>query len=410
MKLSILLALATAAASVVAQPHRHGRRHSPHNVAKRKPSPAVVYEPGAVATVIVYMVDGHQISEQEVREGIAKGVLEWGEDGKLSSSVAALPTATPTPALEAHFEELQALQPSIPPVEAPPQSSDTPAPQSTPEPQAETQAAPASPPSPPSQSPDNPDSPYEGVDKDFPNRKYECHSFPSGFGAIPYGGIGLGGWTGIQDPQRMASNSAGEQGYDDITTVPEGTCEDGACCVPGSFCSYNCPPGYLKSSWPAKQGATKQSVGGLYCNNDNTLEMADGAISAKLCIKGTDQVTVKVQNKLTKPVSICRTDYPGKIDTLSSTSSLTIYRHRSYDSPSYYPAWRDSRGSVSRFYQVLQMGGRGYNGSILHQQTRCPGISGLSMGTGRYRTRELGSCQLRRWLQWSTGLYGAFPQ
>jgi hypothetical protein len=31
-----------------------------------------------------------------------------------------------------------------------------------------------------------------------------------------------------------------------------------------------------------------------------------------MCGAGSKSMAVKVQNKLSKPVSICRTDYPGK--------------------------------------------------------------------------------------------------
>jgi hypothetical protein len=105
-------------------------------------------------------------------------------------------------------------------------------------------------------------------------------------------------------------------------TVPHGTCSDGSCCTPGSFCSYSCPPGRLKSSWPEKQGARKQSVGGLYCNENGKLEMASGSIAKTLCVKGTDKVTIKVKNNLSVSESICRTDYPGR----RSFSSCYVFR------------------------------------------------------------------------------------
>jgi hypothetical protein len=118
--------------------------------------------------------------------------------------------------------------------------------------------------------------------------------------------MGLGSWIGIQCP-----GYSGSDGYNDISTVPKGSCQDGSCCKSGSFCSYNCPPGYLKASWPELQGLDGQSLGGLYCNNGE-LEMASGSIAKTLCVKGTDQVKVVVQNNLSGCASVCRTDYPGK--------------------------------------------------------------------------------------------------
>ena len=55
------------------------------------------------------------------------------------------------------------------------------------------------------------------------------------------------------------------------------------------------------------------------------LEMADGSIGETLCGKGSDKMTVKVQNRLKNSVSFCRTDYPGKLHakylTISANSN-----------------------------------------------------------------------------------------
>ena len=76
------------------------------------------------------------------------------------------------------------------------------------------------------------------------------------------------------------------------------------------MCSYACPPGYQKSQWPAEQGSTGQSVGGLFCNENNKLVKTNPDLSKTLCIKGTG--AVKVVNKLSTNAAFCRTDYPGK--------------------------------------------------------------------------------------------------
>jgi hypothetical protein len=94
--------------------------------------------------------------------------------------------------------------------------------------------------------------------------------------------------------------------------VPHGSCKDGSCCKPGTWCSYGCPNPYLKLSFPKTQGRTGQTIGGLYCNDNGMLEMADGSIGKTMCGRGSTEMTVKVHNKLSKSVSICRTDYPGK--------------------------------------------------------------------------------------------------
>jgi hypothetical protein len=136
---------------------------------------------------------------------------------------------------------------------------------------------------------------------------------------MPLNNEGLGGWSGIQDP-----GYRGGDGFDDIRTVVKGSCDDGSCCTKGTYCSYGCPNPYLKLSFPKKQGKTGQTVGGLYCNNQGMLEMADGSIGKTLCGKGSTKMTVKVQNKLKKSVSICRTDYPGKYKHSCNTPTQLI--------------------------------------------------------------------------------------
>lgn len=297
---------AAAALQVAAQPHRHAHRHAPQGVVKREPDSVtnVVYVPGPVVTVVRYELNGHEISEAEVRQGIANGTFTWGDDGVLSSSappVAELAQATPAP----EEPEMQP-QPNQDPVpsEAPPENTQpVETPSLTPSAQPEA-AAPSS--SPGSYQPVDQDGNCPDCDKPFPNGTISCDSFPTGYGAVHLSNEGLGGWTGIQDPVDTGAN-----GFDNIMTVPKGSCDDGTCCTSGRFCSYACPNPYLKMSFPRKQGATGQSVGGLYCNNAGKLEMADGSIGNTLCGKGSSHMKVKVQNKLSKPVSICRTDYPG---------------------------------------------------------------------------------------------------
>ncbi|KAF2644075.1 SUN-domain-containing protein [Massarina eburnea CBS 473.64] len=306
MRLHVVV-LAAAVANALAQPHRHGHRH----VAKRNPADAAAYVPAPVATVVVYMLNGHTISEEDVRQGIANGTLAWGDDGVLSSSVAvsvAQPTSPPKQAANPEPKAAEAKEPveSSPPAQA-----------------SEAKAAEAAVPSQSSKpssskgsSPVDKDGNCADCSKEFINNYHPCSQFPTGYGAIHLGNEGLGGWSGIQDPKER-----GAAGYDNIYTVSKGSCSDGACCTPGSFCSYACPNPYLKMSFPKKQGKTGQSVGGLYCNKDGKLEMADGALGKTLCGKGSSHFKVKVENKLTKPVSICRTDYPG---TESETVPLTI--------------------------------------------------------------------------------------
>lgn len=330
MKLLFFTAFVGISASVNAKPHIHRHRHLRDSIGRRQDFSETIYEPGPVETVTVWMLNGQAISEDEVRQGIDNGTLVWDEDGNLSSSAASSPTPAPISIATASKEPAptsESTQAPVAPTESiavqaqvlsseAPSSSAAPEPSKTPEPQTsqapETQSSQAPAPS-NSQSSDGNDD--DGVDQEFPNNVFDCSSIPDGYGALAVGHAGLGGWIGIQAPQVDSAD-----GYNDITTVPQGSCSGANCCQPGSFCSYSCPNGYLKSSWPAKQGATGQSVGGLYCNSNGRLEMADGSVAKTLCVKGTDKVTIKVQNNLSTNESICRTDYPG---TESETVPVT---------------------------------------------------------------------------------------
>jgi hypothetical protein len=326
MRISHIATLATVAAVTVAQPRAYGHRHA-HTVVKRAPRPdTVVYAPVTMETVIKYVLDGHEISEEDVRLGLANGTLEWGADGNLSTSSkapVAFPTPPPAPA--------PAPSPSPSSSPKPEQNAQPPAPK--PEPAKTTTEAAEQPSSTAASkqtdSAPSPDTSLKTADQlvdkngycascdiEFPNGKFDCSDFPYGYGAMPITQEGLGGWSGIQK-----AGYDGADGYNDIMTVPHGSCNDGSCCTPGSFCSYGCPNPYLKLSFPKKQGVTGQSVGGLFCNDKGKLEMADGSIGKTMCGSGAKEMTVKVVNRLSKPVSICRTDYPG---TESMTFPLTV--------------------------------------------------------------------------------------
>ncbi|KAJ4351637.1 Protein BZZ1 [Didymosphaeria variabile] len=326
--------IAAAAATALAKPHGHAHHHAA--VAKR--ADAAVYVPGPVETVVIYELNGHSISEEDVRNGIANGTLTWGEDGSLSSSAAVAPTPPPpakTQAVEINHvaQEPQPVEQSEP---EPPASISEPMEQ----PSENVQA-----PDPMSYHPVGDDGSCPDCDKDFPNRKFNCSEFPAGYGAFHLGNEGLGGWSGIQAPAKRDV-----AGYHDIMTVPTGSCPGGECCSKGRFCSYACPNPYLKMSFPKLQGARKESVGGLFCNQDGKLEMADGSLSKTLCGKGSSRVKVMVQSKLSKPVSLCRTDYPG---TESETLPLTINSGETKelanpDQKSYY-FW-DNKPTSAQYY------------------------------------------------------------
>jgi len=315
-----------------ATPHSLNHHHV-HKPVKRGAWPDnVVDVPVATVTSIIYWLDGHSIPEEEVRQGIANGTLVWGDDDILSTSTngpVVLATPAPTPDEQSPVAH-KSSQPHIVD-DVPATLSSSPSPQAPPATHAK-QSPPSSLPSTassdssPVQQLGDPSKSWADLvdkngycsscDKEFPNNKIPCTEFPYGYGALPIPHEGLGGWSGIQDPRYN-----GGDGFDDIRTVVKGSCSDGSCCTAGSFCSYGCPNPYLKLSFPSKQGRTGQSVGGLYCNNNGYLEMADGSLGKTLCGQSSKSMTVKVQNNLSKSVSFCRTDYPG---TESMTFPFTL--------------------------------------------------------------------------------------
>ena len=317
MRIQAIIIFAATGTLARAKPHPHVHHHA-HEISKRHGRPDnVVYAPAAIETKIVFELDHHSISEQEVRQGIANGTLMWGDDGILSTSTrlaVTRPTTQPEPedmhepVTEGDPDDPSKSKPSKPSAQKPSSTLTS----SSPTPYLDTSSRAWA---------DlvDKDGHCRSCDEEFPNGKISCSEFPYGYGALPISHEGLGGWSGIQDPHYR-----GVDGFDDIATVTKSSCEGSTCCTPGSFCSYGCPNPYLKLSFPKTQGRTGQTVGGLYCNDQGFLEMADGALGKTLCGKGSKSMTVKVQNKLSKSVSICRTDYPGKLCDLFCSQNLTF--------------------------------------------------------------------------------------
>ena len=311
----IAVAIAAAAATAVAKPHGHAHRHI--DVVKRA-DPAIPAVP--VETVVVYELNGHLISEEDVRNGIANGTLSWGEDGNLSSSIAVAPTPAPTVETQSvdnnNGEEPVPVQEPVPSAAVPDSNQQ---PESSP-----VEQGPA--PDADHYSPVKDDGSCADCDKEFPNGKLDCNTFPFGYGAISVESEGLGHWSGVQAPANglaYGQSKRSVESFFDIMTVPTGSCPDGSCCSPGRFCSFTCPNPYLKMAWPKAQGSRKESVGGLFCNKNNKLEMPDGSLAKTLCGRGSNRMKVQILSKLSKPVSICRTDYPGLYHALLKVVPLT---------------------------------------------------------------------------------------
>lgn len=340
MKLSLAL-IGAAAAVCAAQPHRHGHQHL--HKEKRAPEAAPDYVTVPGPTEIVYVLNGNPISEAEVQQGIKNGSLVFASNGELSSksSAPAAPAYTPPPSTSSSTYVAPATTPS-------PKSSSTSAPAYAPLSKAFSAVASIASNIPSyggnSGSSGSWGSGATGVDADFPDGEIDCSTFPSEYGAVAVDWLGLGGWTGIQNcPSEVAG------GFTNIETVTSG-----GSCSEGHYCSYACPPGYQKSQWPTTQGSTGQSVGGIKCQNGK-LHLTNPSMSKSLCMKGAQQVTILVENKLSKNVAVCRTDYPGtESETIPIDAQPGATANLTCPSADNYYKWQGS--STSAQYYVNPAG------------------------------------------------------
>ena len=262
--------------------HLHGHVHRAHP--RSLPKPYVVEETVEV-TVLECWLGDRAIPAEECDEGVRNGTLAFLEDSynrqkpKPTSVSTYLTTSTPTPepVSVAKYEPSPSPEPAkpVPELVKPGPSfgggwSDNP-----------------------------------NTLKEFPDGQIDCSVFPSDYGAVPLKWLNIGGWASVQQP---AIDTAA--GYNDIMTVTRSQCVGETCCLEGSFCSYACPSGYLKTQWPAKQGATGQSIGGLYCQGGK-LRLSKPE-DRYLCVQGHQDPKITVKNTLGQNVAICRTNYPGK--------------------------------------------------------------------------------------------------
>lgn len=278
--ITILGAATLAVAQHNVHQHRHLARHA-SPVEKRENVVVEVEGP----TVTVYELNGKKVQWDDVDSGLKGGkyVLVGEKIASVKPSIAS-PSSTD---VGAKFFEKASTTTTISTTTTPPPTTTT----TTTQAPTTTTAAPTT--DAPSQG--------QGIDSEFPSGKVKCSDFPSSYGAINIEYLKHGGWTGIQ--RVPGFNLLSDSSISHIDTAI-----DGEGCTKNSYCSYACPAGYQKSQWPKIQGATKQSIGGLYCNNDGMLELSHDT-DKKLCIAGVGGIRVK--NTMDKPASICRTDYPG---------------------------------------------------------------------------------------------------
>lgn len=350
-----VFAIIGAAAVAAAQPaHQHGHQHLHHPKRDQSTPVEVVNVPGP--TVVVYELAGRLITEDEVQQGLQNGSLVMAKDGQLSSAPVASSYAQSTQAPYVAPSSSSSsiwIQPastivasSSSSVWVQPSSSSSAyvAPSSYAASSSSAQASsPSSYSSGNSTDDDDDNHPGNGLDEDFPDGELDCSHFPEDYGAIPVDWAGLGGWTGVQQPGSFLN------GFANIKTALTGES-----CTEGSYCSYACPAGYQKAQWPSDQGSTGQSVGGILCKGGK-LHLTNSAMSKKLCMAGTAEVDIKIENNVSDNVAVCRTDYPG---TESETVPLNTKPGKTYpltcpDADNYYN-WKG--GKTSAQYYVNPMG------------------------------------------------------
>ncbi|KAK6603150.1 beta-glucosidase [Botrytis cinerea] len=351
----VSVALLSVAGVAIAQPHNHQHRHPVRaNKVARDNAVVSVTEvmPGPVETV--YMLNGKDISLAEVQDGLKSGkyvlVGDAVEDAPSATNwytapVSVAPTtsaattssaATSTSSIvKAAAEFIEVSSSSTKAAYTWKSSAASSAASSTSESSSvasvsSTSSAAASSSSASSSTSaaasSSTSSSSAGNWADFPSGTIPCSTFPSEYGPIAVDYLGLDGWIGIQSTPGYTTSASS------IVTI--NTLTSGGC-VKGAFCSYACPAGYQKSQWPSAQGSTGESIGGLYCNSKGMLELSR-TTTKQLCTAGSG--SVKVENKLSSIVSVCRTDYPGlEAETVPlSTSPGQTYDLTCPDASNYY--------------------------------------------------------------------------
>jgi hypothetical protein len=305
---------AAVVASVAAQPHNHGHHH--HHAKKHHQAPVakrdtvVVTEVVEGPTVVEYVLDGQKIDSSKAEKMIEDGVyvVMGSTQPSFSSPPPVYSTSIASPDHGGQFFEVS--------TSAAPTTTSTPPP-------ATSSAAPAP--------------VATGIDVDFPSGKVKCDKVPTDYGAVEVPWVGTNGWTTLAKFGGWVKGVA----IDNIVSPTTGTC------MPGMMCSYACPPGYQKTQWPAEQGATGQSVGGLWCNDDGFLELTRPAYP-KICEQGAGGVFIK--NQMSNTAAVCRTDYPGNEAMLIplATSPGGVYPLTNPDSTTYYQ-WQ-GKPTTAQYY------------------------------------------------------------
>ncbi|KAL2153999.1 hypothetical protein VTH82DRAFT_2675 [Thermothelomyces myriococcoides] len=306
-------------ASAAAQPHHHGHRHlhaKKHDHQQLGKRDTVVVTKVVEGPTVTEYVDkaGNKIDAAEAKSELEKG--EWIVVGETEPTFSAPPLIVSTsiakpPHGGQFYEKTSSAAPTTSSSVAPkPSASSSPSPK-----------------------PNGP----TGLNAEFPSGKVPCDKVPTEYGAIEVPWLDTNGWTTLAKFGKWIKGVA----INNIETPTDGKCG------PGIMCSYACPPGYEKTQWPEEQGATGQSVGGLWCNEDGFLELTRPN-ATRLCQPGAGGVYVV--NKLPGDACVCRTDYPGNEAMVIPlvTSPGGKYPLTNPDSATSY--WWDGKPTTAQYY------------------------------------------------------------
>lgn len=354
MKIAAFALTAASAAVVLAQPHNHGHRHV-HEHNKRDVT-VTSWAPGP--TDYVFVLNGQEISAQEVCAGIEDNELKFVDDSDPGVCASLVATTSSTTSTTTTTSSPPTTTPAAETTSAPAEFYQAPGASaawggssagsgggfggSSSSPPSWGSSAPASQPSSPASSwPSSGGG--SGVGAAFPDGQLDCSAFPSEYGAVAVDYLGMGGWSGLQQV-----TIAG--GF--VTHIVTGI--SGQSCTEGMMCSYACPPGYQKSQWPSTQGSTGQSVGGISCSGGK-LHLTNPSLSSSLCVAGVGNV--QATNNANGVVAICRTDYPG---TESETVPVELQPGQSQpltvpDAASYYE-WQGQSTSAQYYLNPIGYG------------------------------------------------------
>ncbi|KAL1861713.1 Sperm-associated antigen 4 protein [Diaporthe australafricana] len=348
MKAALNIAIAASlAAGATAQPHAHHHRHQ-HARKSEQPAHVVQLQQRGGSPVLnerdvvvvyetpmetAYVLGGESITSEEAQDCLNNNLCEIvGE----TEPTFVTPTPTPTPsssssaatstsAAAGEFFEAKQMRVST-------SSSSSVAPTST------SAAAPKA-----TQS--STSSGASGIDADFPDGELDCSELPTAYGAVAVTQVSHSGWGGLLDVGTSAFTVGSTKAIASYSAPSGGLSA-------GMFGTYQCPEGYDMAQWPeGAQGATGQSIGGLWCGLDNKLYLTRSESSKKLCQKGAGNV--KIVNKLGDKVSLCKTAYPGKEDMVLSNvveGGATYNLYNPYQNQSY--SWQGASTSAQYYVNL----------------------------------------------------------